>query len=168
MRHHVAIALALGLAACGDSEPANPSLTIGAGGFTLSLPPAMQQALESEAPGFQQIRSAAFRSDISQSAAESGGGMQAMFAVIGDFDGDGTQDAAVEGSVTGDTALVVVAILNKGGKSVATRVTRFPTYDGDAVGIYLSKPKGAGAFTVVNYPDATVTYKFSGGKFSAQ
>lgn len=168
MRPSLAIALTLALAACGDSEPANPALSIGAGGFTLTLPPAMQSALEAQAPGFQQIRSAAFRSDISQSAAESGGGMQAMFAVIGDFDGDGSVDAAVEGSVTGDTALVVMAVLNKGGKPVAMQVTRFPTYDGDAVGIYLSKPKGAGAFTVVNYPDATVTYRFSGGKFSPQ
>ena len=168
MRHHLAIALTLGVAACGSSEAANPSLTIGAGGFTLALPPAMQEALDAAAPGFAQIRSASFRSDVAQAAAEAGGGMQAMFAVIGDFDGDGSQDAAVEGSVTGDTALVVMAILNKGGKPVATRVTRFPTYDADAVGIFLSKPKGAGAFTVVNYPDASVTYTFSGGKFSPQ
>jgi len=159
--------IALALVACGESAPENPALGIGAGGFTLTLPPAMQQALSAAAPGFQQIRSASFRSDIAQSAAE-GGGIAAMFAVIGDFDADGTLDVAVEGSVSGDTALVVMAILNKGAKSVATQVTRFPTYDGDAVGIYLSKPKGAGAFSVVNYPDASVTYAFRGGKFSAQ
>ena len=155
------------LAACGGTEADNPRLEIGAGGFTLHLPDAMQQSLVALAPGFQQIRSAAFRSDVAQAAAE-GGGIQALFAVIGDFDGDGSIDAAVEGSAAGDTALVVIAILNNGGKPVATQVTRFPTYDADAVGIYLSKPKSAGAFTVVNYPDASTTYRFSGGKFSAQ
>ena len=158
----------LALAACAPSEPGNPSLAIGAGGFTLVLPPAMQQSLVALAPGFQAVRSASFRSDIAQSAAESGGGMQAMFAVVGDFDADGSMDAAVEGSAAGDTSLVVIAILNKAGKPEAMEVTRFATYDADAVGIYLSRPKGAGAFTVVNYPDASVTYTFRGGKFVAQ
>jgi len=104
---------------------------------------------------------------VAQAAAE-GGGIQPLFAVVGDFDGDGSIDAAIEGSAQGDTSLVVIAILNKGGKPVALEVTRFPTYDADAVGIYLAKPKGAGAFQVVNYPDASVTYAFRGGKFSAQ
>jgi hypothetical protein len=169
MRIRFALAVTVVLTACGGTEADNPRLEIGAGGFTLHLPDAMQASLVALAPGFQQVRSAAFRSDIAQSAAESGGGgMAAMFAVIGDFDGDGSLDVAIEGSAQGDTGLVVIAILNKGGKPQAMQVTRFPTYDGDAVGIYLSKPKGAGAFTVVNYPDASATYRFSGGKFVAQ
>ena len=154
--------------ACGSPEADNPHLVIGAGGFTLSLPPAMQQSLNELAPGFQQVRSASFRSDVSQAAAESGGGIQALFAVVADFDGDGTMDAAVEGAAAGDTSLVVVAILNKGSQPIAMEVTRFPTYDADAVGIYLSKPKSFGAFQVVNYPDASTTYAFRGGKFVAQ
>jgi hypothetical protein len=168
MRTIVALGLVTTLAACGTPEADNPRLEIGAGGFTLHLPPAMQESLNTLAPGFQQVRSASFRSDIAQAAAEGGGALQALFAVVGDFDGDGSIDAAIEGSAAGDTSLVVIAILNKGAKPVATEVTRFPTYDADAVGIYLAKPKGAAAFQVVNYPDATSTYVYRGGKFQTQ
>jgi len=168
MRTIVAISLVIALGACGTSEADNPRLEIGAGGFTLHLPPAMQESLDALKPGFQQVRSAAFRSDVAQAAAEGGGALQALFAVVGDFDGDGTIDAAIEGSAAGDTSLVVIAILNKGAKPVAMEVTRFPTYDADAVGIYLSKPTGSGAFQVVNYPDATTTYVYRAGKFQSQ
>jgi hypothetical protein len=168
MRTIVAFGLATTLAACGTTEADNPRLEIGAGGFTLHLPPAMQESLDALTPGFQQVRSASFRSDVAQAAAEGGGGIQSLFAVVGDFDGDGSLDAAVEGSSQGDTSLVVIAILNKGARPVAMEVTRFATYDADAVGIYLAKPKGAGAFQVVNYPDATTTYILRGGKFQAQ
>jgi len=168
MRTIVAFSLVTALAACGTSEADNPRLEIGAGGFTLHLPPAMLESLNALSPGFQQVRSASFRSDVAQAAAEDGGGIQALFAVVGDFDGDGTVDAAIEGSAAGDTSLVVIAILNKGAKPVAMEVTRFPTYDADAVGIYLAKPKGAAAFQVVNYPDATTTFVYRDGKFAAQ
>jgi len=168
MRTIAAFGLVTTLAACGTSEAENPRLEIGAGGFTLHLPPAMQESLNALAPGFQQVRSASFRSDVAQAAAEAGGGIQSLFAVVGDFDGDGSIDAAIEGSAQGDTALVVIAILNKGAKPVAMEVTRFPTYDADAVGIYLAKPRGPGAFQVVNYPDATTTYVYRDGKFAAQ
>jgi len=89
--------------------------------------------------------------------------------VVGDFNGDGTQDAVVEGSVPGDSSLVVIAVLNEA-KPEAIEVTRFAQYDADAVGIYLSKPtKGkSGAFEVVNYPDASTAYVFRDGAFTAQ
>ena len=164
----LALAACAASAACGTTEADNPRLEIGAGGFTLHLPPAMLESLNLLAPGFQQVRSASFRSDVAQAAAEGGGALQALFAVVGDFDGDGTIDAAIEGSAAGDTSLVVIAILNKGAKPVAMEVTRFPTYDADAVGIYLSKPAGSGAFQVVNYPDATTTYVYRTGKFQTQ
>ena len=161
------ICLSVLLVACGDSPPENPSLALGAGGFSLNLPPAMQEALTAAAPGFKPVSVASFRSDVSQSAAE-GGGIPSLFAVIGDFDGDGTLDAVVEGAVSGDQSLPVFAVLNKKDKPVAMEVTTFPSYDADAVGIYLSKATGTGAFMVVNYPDASTTYAFSGGKFVKQ
>ena len=162
------VALVLAAAACAK-EIDNPSVALGAAGFTLHLPPAMQQALDAKAPGFRTVSTASFRSDVGQASAENGGGIQALFAVVGDFDGDGTQDAVVEGSTTGDSSLVVIAVLN-GKKPTAMEVTRFATYDADAVGVYLSKPPAgkAGAFTVVNYPDATTTYAWHDGKLVPQ
>ena len=161
--------VAAAIAACDSAQSDIPRLTLGAGGFALYLPQAMQQALTTLAPGFRAVSTASFRSDVAQAAAE-GGSIGGLFAVVGDFDGDGSVDAASEGSTPSDTGLVVIAILNKGSKSTAMQVVRFATYDADAVGIYLSKPAAgaAGAFTVVNYPDASTTYAFRGGKFVAQ
>ena len=158
-----------GTIACGTSDADIPRLTLGAGGFALTLPPPMQEALTKLAPGFRAVSTASFRSDVAQAAAE-GGSLGGLFAVVGDFDGDGSVDAAIEGSTPADSALVVIAILNKGSQSAAVQVARFPTYDADAVGVYLAKPAtgSPGAFTVVNYPDASITYAFRGGKFVAQ
>lgn len=160
----------LGLSACaGEKAPENPSVELSPAGFMLHLPPAMQQALDAQAPGFRAVPTATFRSDVGQAAAEAGGGMQALSALVGDFDGDKTVDVVVEGSTPTDSSLVVIAILNRK-TPVAMEVTRFATYDADAVGIYLVKPAGAnpGEFSVVNYPDATTTYAFRDGKFVAQ
>ena len=165
MRIRHSWSLAVALVACAGAKPDNPRVEIGAAGFTLHLPTAMQQALDAQAPGLRTVPSASFRSDVAQAAAEDGM-VQPLFAVVGDFDGDGTQDAVVEGSVPGDASLIVIAVLNKP-KPVAIEVTRFATYDADAVGVYLSKPtKGkSGAFEVVNYPDASTVYVFRNGKF---
>src|SRR4051812_13699923 len=169
MRKPTVAVLLVALAACGDKKPDDPSVALGAAGFSLHLPPPMQQALDAQAPGLRAVSTASFRSDVGQASAEGGGGIQPLFAVVGDFDADGTQDAAVEGSMPGDSSLVVIAILN-GKKPMAMEVTRFLTYDADAVGVYLSKPPAGkpGAFTVVNYPDATTTYAFRQGKFVPQ
>src|SRR5439155_21469739 len=166
IRHSCTFAVAL--VACVGAEADNPRVEIGAGGFTLHFPPAMQQALDAQAPGFRTVPSASFRSDVAQAAAEDGG-VQPLYAVVGDFDGDGTQDAVVEGSVPGDQSLVVIAVLNKP-KPEAIEVTRLATYDADAVGVYLSKPaKGkSGAFEIVNYPDTSTVYVFPDGKFAAR
>jgi hypothetical protein len=92
--------------------------------------------------------------------------MQALFATIADFDGDGTLDAVVEGTVPGDSALRVIAIMN-GATPRAMDVDRFPLDDADAVGIYLSRPTGAkpGTLEVVTYPDSSATYRCTGGRF---
>src|SRR5436190_15851311 len=166
MRKPIVAVLLLALAACGEKRPDDPSVALGAAGFALHLPLAMQQALDAQAPGLRLVSTASFRSDVGQASAEAGGGLQPLFALVGDFDGDGTQDAVVEGAMPGDSSLVVIAILNSK-KPTAMEVTRFPTYDADAVGIYLSKPAAGkpGAFSVVNYPDATTTYAFRQGKF---
>ncbi|MEO7083377.1 MAG: hypothetical protein ABI442_05985 [Gemmatimonadaceae bacterium] len=134
-------------------------------GFSLHLPPPMQQALDSLVPGFRIVHATSFRSDVSQAAAAMGAvGMPAAFAAIGDFNHDGRIDVVVEGTAPGDSALRVVAIMN-GPKPIAIDVTRFPVFDADAVGIYLSIPPTgvAGAFEVVDYPDSTVLYQYADG-----
>src|SRR6185436_6300288 len=93
----VAFAVAFAVVACAGGTPDQPSVAMGAGGPALHLPLAMQQALDAKAPGFQMVRWAAFRADVAQAAAETGG-LQPLNTVVGDFNGDGTQDAVVEGS----------------------------------------------------------------------
>jgi hypothetical protein len=159
-------ALMVLLAACAKHVD-DPRVELTDVGFVLHLPQAMQQALEALAPGFRAVRTTSFRSDVSQAAAALGSpGMTAAFAALGDFDHDGTIDAVVEGTVPGDSALRVIAILN-GAKPVAVDVTRFLAYDADAVGVYLATvPAGvAGAFEVVDYPDSTAIYTYTGGGF---
>jgi hypothetical protein len=153
------------LAAC-EKKPEDPALTFINIGFTLHLPQPMQQALDSLAPGFRFVIVGKFRSDIAQYAAEAGGGMQALFATVADFDGDGTKDVVVEGTSPGDSALVVIAIMN-GVAPKAMAVARIPVYDADAVGIYLSRPTGsrAGTFVLVDYPDSSTAYRYTGGRF---
>jgi hypothetical protein len=153
------------LSACAR-KPDNPRVAFGDIGFVLHLPPAMQQAADSLAPGFKIVRTDKFRSDVSQLAAQDAGAMQALFAAVADFDGDGTLDAVEEGTIPGDSELVVIAIMN-GAKPKAMIVGRYPAYDADAVGIYLSIAKGSakGTFQVVNYPDSSTVFQFTGGQF---
>ncbi len=159
------LSFVLVLAAC-SSRPADPQLQFATVGFVLQLPAGMQAALDALAPGFRTVRSDSFRSDVSQAAALGGGGLQAMFATTGDFDGDGTLDVVIEGAVPGDSALHVIAIMN-GKTPRALEVARYPVYDADAVGIYLSKPTGRrkGSFEVINYPDSSTLYTYKSGGF---
>jgi hypothetical protein len=139
-------------------------------GFTLHLPPAMQHALDVLAPGFRTVRTTSFRSDVSQAAAATGtGGMAAAFASIADFDHDGAIDAVVEGTAPGDSSLRVIAIMN-GAKPTAVEITRFPVFDADAVGVYVTNPPPGigGAFEVVAYPDSTIVYEYRNGAFRGQ
>ena len=161
----LALTLAISLAAC-TSKPPDPTVVLNAGGFLLQLPPEMQRALDSLAPAFRSVRTIQFRTDVPQAAAEEGGAMQPLFAVSADFDGDGTIDAVEEGTVPGDPSLLVIAIMN-GSKPWAMEITRVPVYDADAVGLYLSLPTGigAGAFTLVNYPDSSTVYRYAARRF---
>ena len=157
------------LAACSKTTD-DPRVELTDVGFALHLPPAMQQALDSIAPGFRTVRTTSFRSDVAQAAAATGtNGMAAAFASVGDFDRDGTVDAVVEGTAPGDSALRVIAIMN-GAKPTAIDITRFPVYDADAVGVYLTNaPAGtAGAFEVVDYPDSTLVYEYRDGGFNGR
>jgi hypothetical protein len=159
--------VAILLGGCAKEKVDEPRVELTDVGFTLHLPPAMQQALDSLAPGFRAVRASSFRSDVSQAAAAMGtGGMPAAFAAVGDYDHDGTSDAVVEGTTPGDSALRVIAITN-GTKPAAVEITRFLVYDADAVGVYLSNPPAgvAGAFEVVTYPDSSVLYRYEGGGF---
>lgn len=160
------LALLLGCTKTAD----DPRVELSDVGFTLHLPPAMQQALDSVAPGFRTVRTTSFRSDVAQAAAATGtNGMAAAFASVGDFDHDGMIDAVVEGTAPGDSALRVIAIMN-GAKPVAIDIARFPVYDADAVGVYLTNaPAGvAGAFEVVDYPDSTLVYEYRNGAFNSR
>lgn len=158
-------ALVLLFTAC-NHKPDSPRLEFSDVGFILHLPPAMQRAADSLAPGFRVVRTDKFRSDVPQLAAQDAGGMQALFAAVADFDGDGTPDAIEEGTVPGDTALRVIAIMN-GARPWAMNVARYPLWDADAVGLYLSMPKGrkGGTFEVVDYPDSSTLYRYQGKRF---
>lgn len=153
------------LGACSKTSD-QPRIELTDAGFALHLPTAMQQALDSAAPGFRTIRTTAYRSDVSQAAAQSVGGLPALIATIGDFNHDGRQDVAVEGTISGDSALRVIGIL-AGTPPEVVPVARFPVYDADAVGIYLSSvPAGqSGAFEVVDYPDSSIVYRYENGTF---
>ena len=160
-------ALLILLGACAKKEVDDPRVELTDVGFTLHLPPAMQQALDSLAPGFHTVRTTSFRSDVTQAAAAMGsGGMPAAFTAVGDFTHDGTIDAVVEGTTPSDSALQVIAIIN-GAKPTAVVITRFLVYDADAVGVYLSNPPAgvAGAFEVVAYPDSSILYQYRNGGF---
>ena len=148
----------------------DPRVELTDAGFALHLPPAMQLALDSIAPGFRAIRSSSFRSDVAQAAAAtSTNGMAAAFASTGDYDHDGTIDAVIEGTARGDSALRVIAIMN-GAKPTAIDITTFPVYDADAVGVYLTNAPAAkaGAFEVVAYPDSTILYEYRDGGFTGK
>jgi hypothetical protein len=153
------------LCACAKEAPDAPRVELTDVGIALHLPPSMQHALDSLAPGFRIVNASSFRSDIAQAAsADSPGALPAAFAAIGDFDHDGTIDAAVEGASPGSSALQVIAILN-GAHPSAVEVTRFAEYDADAVGIYLTAPPvgTGGAFDVVAYPDSTLRFRWADG-----
>lgn len=153
------------LGACAKQPPDVPRVELTDVGIALHLPAAMQHALDSLAPGFRIVNGSSFRSDIAQAAAAgSSSVLPAAFAALGDFDHDGTVDAVVEGATPGSSALRVIAILN-GVHPSAVEVTRFPEYDADAVGVYLTAlPAGStGAFDVVAYPDSTLRYHWADG-----
>jgi hypothetical protein len=157
--------LVAALAAC-TVKPPDPTVQFSTIGFSLQLPDGMQHALDAAEPGFRAITPDKFRSDVAQQSALGTGRLEPLFATIGDFDGDGTKDAIVEGTVPGDSALHIVAIMN-GKKPHAFEVTTIPVYDADAVGAYLSAAPGdrKGAFELVNYPDASMLYTYRSGSF---
>ncbi len=164
-RNAAVLLLAVAVAAC-SRKPPDPSAEFSTIGFSLQLPSGMQHALDAAEPGFRRITPDKFRADVAQQSALGSGRLQPLFATIADFDGDGTKDVIVEGTVPGDSALHVVAVMN-GKTPHAFEVTNFPVYDADAVGVYLSAaPDGTtGAFEVVNDPDPTMLYTYRSGRF---
>lgn len=97
MRTKLAGALALflvGAAACGR-EVAAPEVAMTREGPVLRLPPAMRRALDSYAPGFRAWR----LEDYGREAVEAwtADPTNALFGVVGDFNGDGVRDVALDG-----------------------------------------------------------------------
>lgn len=160
------LALVILLGACSRKSD-DPRVELTDVGFALHLPTAMQHTLDSVAPGFRTIRMTSYRSDVSQAAAATAGGMPTLIATIGDFNHDGKKDVAVEGTVSGDSALQIIAILG-GARPEAIPVARFPVYDADAVGVYVSPAPGgdSAAFEVVDYPDSSILYRYADGAFA--
>jgi hypothetical protein len=173
MRTNLTVVLiaALACSKAGDSASLDaPKLELAGLGMALYLPKPMQTALDSIAPGFRPISTSSYRSDVPQAALEQAGGasIPALFATVGDFDGDGTTDAAVEGTKAGDSGLSVVAIMN-GAAPRAIEVKHFAEFDADAVGVYVAAaPAGAAGFEVVNYPDESTLYTWKDSSFVAQ
>lgn len=166
----IVLATAIVLAGCSTRQVDSPRVELSDVGFALHLPPAMQQALDSVAPGFRAVHASSFRSDVSQAAAAEGSGaLPAAFAAVGDYNDDGLTDAVVEGTAPSDSGLEVITILN-GPAPTAEKVAHFPVYDADAVGIYVTNPpKGTkGAFEVVAYPDSTLLFKYQDGAFKGE
>ena len=92
-------ALLILLGACAKKEVDDPRVELTDVGFTLHLPPAMQQALDSLAPEFHTVRTTSCRSDVTQATAAMGsGGMPAVFTAVGDFTHDSNPPVGVAGA----------------------------------------------------------------------
>jgi hypothetical protein len=93
-----------------ETSATEPRLEPVGTGYVLRMPTRMHAALQTMAPGFKSFRRGDYGLEVRHF-------MRIMeratplFAVIGDFDGDGRKDAVVHGAT--DSAIVLVAVLNK-------------------------------------------------------
>jgi hypothetical protein len=109
------------------------------------------------------------------------GPRQALFAVVGDFDGDGRDDVVMHAHkrTAADSAQVFVAILNQASPRVI-EVQRYPHYTGP-LGEYLTYQKAetvrsghekqplnlaTDAFQIVFFEKAASLYYYRDGKFN--
>lgn len=99
-----------------DTSIVLPRIVRVGAGFVLHLPRAMDSALRALSPDFRPLRRGQFSRDLLDYAATSEPDA-ALFAALGDFDGDGRLDVAMEGDIG------LVAILNRGAGASAMCVS---------------------------------------------
>jgi hypothetical protein len=85
------------------------------------IPTALTQALAAAAPDFRPFRRRDFTPAVLEFTADQPG---MLFAVVGDFDGDGRKDVALWGERTGGQYLI--AVLNTSGAPQVVTVDSFP------------------------------------------
>jgi hypothetical protein len=108
------------LAGCGTLAAQAPMIRRVGQDHRLTLPPATQTALEHAAPGFTPWTLDDYHQDIRQGYTFTM--RQAPWAVIGDFNGDGTADVVIDG-YTSTEELRVVVLSQSGGPRVLTLVS---------------------------------------------
>jgi hypothetical protein len=163
-----------------DSALTEPQLVLHGDSYRLHLPPPMHRAilakgnveipLESDyLPAVRQ-----FASDV--------GPRQALFAVVGDFDGDRRDDVAVHTRVrrAADSSQMILAVLNDSAGPRVIEIDRYPLYSG-LLGEYLLYQKAetlrsphekaavnltADAFQVVFFEKAAKLYYYRNGRFN--
>src|SRR5437660_1788240 len=119
---------------------ANPWIESTDSGPVIHLPPVMTQALAQRFPDFRIWRWAAYPSEVR--ARYHGSDRDGIRAVVGDFNGDGRLDVALDGSDrlvfpsgAGAAIVAVTALLTSGDDAVAVRVTEGSLVPGDSADV---------------------------------
>ena len=162
-----------------DSALSEPQLVLHGTEYRLHLPPPMAAALAREG-SFEVPRAEDYNANLRKYASDVGP-RQALFAVVGDFDGDGRDDVVVHARKRGrpDSAQVFMAILNQSAEPRLIEVERYPLYSGP-LGEYLTyqKPETirsghekqplaltTDAFQIVFFEKAAALHYYRDGKF---
>ena len=162
-----------------DSALTEPQLVLHGSSYQLHLPPAMHAALL--AAGVTEIPKAEDYNPAVRRYASDVGPRQALFAVVGDFDGDRRDDVVVHARLRkpADSAQVFMAVLNDSTGAETIEIERYPFYSGP-LGEYLLYQKAetirsrhekapltlkTDAFQVVFFEKAATLYYYQGGKF---
>jgi hypothetical protein len=162
-----------------DSALTEPQLVLHGSEYRLHLPPAMAAALAKEGR-FEIARLEEYDPNVRRYVTDLGP-RQALSAVVGDFDGDGRDDAVMHARKrqSADSAQVFVVILNQSAGPRVIEVERYPLYTGP-LGEYLLYQKAetvrsahekqpltltTDAFQIVFFEKAAQLYYYQNGQF---
>jgi hypothetical protein len=162
-----------------DSALTEPQLVLHDSAYRLHLTPAMAAALAREGT-FEIARFDEYSADLRRYASDIGP-RQALSAVVGDFDGDGRDDAVIHARkrAASDSAQVFIVILNQSAGPRVIEVQRYPLYAGP-LGEYLIFQKAetirsahekqpltltTDAFQIVFFEKAAQLYYYKDGEF---